>query len=257
MSVAVNDRFMLPRRVRTMEQMADLLQVEQTELTQLQRTIAALENQLFIPTSTFLIPRYERMFALPVSSEESPEVRRARVLAKLNTNGTTTVEAIKEMVKIVTGRDSDVVEYFDQYSFSVIISLLFTDTTVHLFELVDQIEEVKPAHLVFDMVGAFEPTGMTNENHLSFAQLEVLSRFSNARGAQVMRFDGTGRFDGVFLFNQAQTGIQFPDLAFATQFQNREALSGTVLIDSWYTFGGSVAFDGSRKFNAQLTEEEL
>lgn len=255
--MAINDRFMLPRRVRTMEQMADLLQVEQTELTQLQRTITALENQLFISTSTFLLPRHERMFALPVSPEDSPEVRRARVLAKLNTNGTTTVKAIKELVMIVTGRDSDVVERFDQYSFSVIIYLLFSDTTVHLFELVDQIEEIKPAHLVFDLVGTFEPTGLANENRLTFPQLEVLSRFSNARGAQVMRFDGAGRFDGVFLFNQAQTGIQFPNLTFTSQFQHGEALSGTVLIDSWYTFDGAVAFDGSRKFNAQLTEEAL
>ena len=44
----INDAFMLPKRVRTMEQMADLLQAEQTELTQMQRTIAALEQQLNI-----------------------------------------------------------------------------------------------------------------------------------------------------------------------------------------------------------------
>ena len=42
----INDAFMLPKRVRTMEQMADLLQTEQTELTQTQRTIAALEQRL-------------------------------------------------------------------------------------------------------------------------------------------------------------------------------------------------------------------
>ena len=42
----INDAFMLPKRVRTMEQMADLLQAEQTELTQMQRTIAALEQQI-------------------------------------------------------------------------------------------------------------------------------------------------------------------------------------------------------------------
>lgn len=255
--MAINDRFVLPRRVRTMEQMADLQQAEQTELTQLQRTITALENQLFISTSTFLLPRHERMFALPVNTAESLEARRARVLAKLNTRGTTTVKAIKEMVQIVTDRESDVVEYFDQYSFSIIIYLLFSDMTTDLRELVDQIEEIKPAHLVFDLVGAFEPTGLENKNHLSFHQIEVLSRFSNARGVPVIRFDGTARFDGSFLFNQAQTGIQFPDLAFSSHFKNKESLSGTVLIDSWYTFDGAVHFDGSRKFNAQLTEEEL
>lgn len=52
----INDTFMLPKQVRTMAQMADLLQAEQTELTQTQRTIAALEQQLNISTSTFLLP---------------------------------------------------------------------------------------------------------------------------------------------------------------------------------------------------------
>ena len=91
----INDAFMLPKRVRTMEQMADLLQTEQTELTQTQRTIAALEQQLNISTSTFLLPRHERLFELPVNTTESLEARRAKVLAKLNTRGTTTVEAIR------------------------------------------------------------------------------------------------------------------------------------------------------------------
>ena len=98
----INDAFMLPKRVRTMEQMADLLQAEQTELTQMQRTIAALEQQLNISTSTFLLPRHESLFELPVNTTESLEARRAKVLAKLNTRGTTTVEAIREMVSIVT-----------------------------------------------------------------------------------------------------------------------------------------------------------
>ncbi len=63
--MAINDRFMLPKRVRTMEQMADLLAAEQAELDQTQRTIAALENQLTISTSTHLLPRHERLLPCP------------------------------------------------------------------------------------------------------------------------------------------------------------------------------------------------
>ena len=35
------------------------------------------------------------------------------------------------------------------------------------------------------------------------------------------------------------------------------AITGTVTIDDWCAFDGTVAFDGSRKFNAQHTQEEL
>ena len=136
--MAINDRFMLPERVRTMEQMADLLAAEQTELDQTQRTITALENQLIISTSTHLLPRHERLFALPVDTTESLEVRRARVLAKLNTRGTTTVRAVQDMVEIVTGGEGGVIEHFGEYAFSVVV-------------------KIKPAHLIFDFHQVFQP----------------------------------------------------------------------------------------------------
>lgn len=152
--MAINDRFMLPKRVRTMEQMADLLAAEQAELDQTQRIIMALENQLTISISTHLLPRHERLFALPVNTAESLEVRRARVLAKLNTRGTTTVQAIRDMVKIITGREADVIEHFSDYAFSILIKLPPTEkiTTANMQELAQQVEAVKPAHLAFQIV---------------------------------------------------------------------------------------------------------
>ena len=111
--MAINDRFMLPKRVRTMKQMADLLAAEQAELDQTQHTITALENQLIVSTSTYLLSRHEKLFALPVNTTESLEERRARVLARLNTHGITTIQAIKNLVEIMTGTKPEVVEHFD------------------------------------------------------------------------------------------------------------------------------------------------
>ena len=118
--MAINDAFMLPKQVRTMAQMADLLQAEQTELTQTQRTIAAIENQLIISTSTFLLHRHERLFELPVNTTESLEARRAKVLAKLNTRGTTTVEAILDKVAelIKAGRAKEIADMRDETDLS-------------------------------------------------------------------------------------------------------------------------------------------
>lgn len=148
--MAINDRLMLPKRVRTMEQMADLLAAEQAELDQTQRTITALENQLTVSTSTHLLPRHERLFALPVNTTESLDVRRTKVLAKLNTRGTTTPQAIREMVEIVTGQEGSVIEHFDRYAFSVLIQMT-EDAVINVEELAQQIERIKPAHLLFDI----------------------------------------------------------------------------------------------------------
>ena len=257
--MAINDRFMLPKRVRTMEQMADLLAAEQAELDQTQRTIMALENQLTISTSTHLLPRHERLFALPVNTTESLEVRRVRVLAKLNARGTTTVQAIREMVELVTGREGDVIEYFEDYVFSVLVKLLSADsvTTANMQELVRQIEAVKPAHLLFDIIAAFRPIPLVHENRLTFHRLAMRFSCSNSRGTPVIRFDGSIHFDGSSQFDQAPDGISFRRAAFRTSFFNGEAITGTVTIDDWCAFDGTVAFDGSRKFNAQHTQEEL
>lgn len=253
----INDAFMLPKQVRTMAQMADLLQAEQTELTLTQRTIAAMENQLIISTSTFLLPRHERLFELPVNTAESLEARRAKVLAKLIARGTTTVEAIREIVRIVTGYEGAVEEHFSQYAFTVIVFPLFDSVFPDLPELIRQVDEIKPAHLIFDVVGAFQPTVLENKNKASLYRLKILSRFANTRGQRVVRFDGEADFDGSILFNQSFSGITLPAMAFRTAFPVQEEVSATVTMDNWYAFDGTAIFDGTRKFNAQIVQEEF
>lgn len=185
----LTDNFMLPRRVRTMEQMADLLQAEETELAQAQRVIDAMFNQLAVGTSTFLLPRHERIFGLPVNTEESMESRRARVMARLNTRGVTTVQTILEMVRLITGREGDVAEHFADYSFSVAVHLLFQDSTKDLRELIRQIDEVKPAHLLYDTTAAIQPVTLENKNRLLFVNQLIRLRLSNpGKGVALSRF---------------------------------------------------------------------
>lgn len=161
--MAINDAFMLPKWVRTMEPMGDLLAAEQAELDRTQRSIAAQEKQLTISTSTYLLPRHERLFALPVNTAESLEVRRARVLAKLNTRGTTTVPAICDLVKIFTGQRGVVEEHFGLYAFSVFIELPAGVSTACVQELIRQIEVIKPAHLLLQAMISFPalPSALT------------------------------------------------------------------------------------------------
>ena len=198
----LTDDFMLPRRVRTMEQMADLLQAEEAEINQAQRTIDAMAAQLAVCTSTFLLPRHERIFGLPVNTGESLEVRRARVLARLNTRGVTTVQAIRELVQIITGREGEVTEHFAGYAFSVTVRLLFPDATKDLGELIRQIDEIKPAHLIFDTIGAVQPVVLENRNRLLFVSQSLRLRVSNL-GEGAIYLDGRRSLDGSWLLDQA------------------------------------------------------
>lgn len=228
----INDAFMLPKRVRTMEQMADLLQTEQAELTQTSRTISALEQQLTISTSTFLLPRHEAIYDLPSNPSESAEVRRARLLGKLNTRGSTTVESIREMVQIVTGCKGDVIENPTDYSFEVIVYLQFPDATDKMAELLRQIEEIKPAHLFMYAEGAVQAVPFQNQNHLAFVHMNVRLRVNNF-GEGAIYLDGRRNLDGswvlIQLFSKGITLHQFRVSAKAPPHQYGQALSVEIM----------------------------
>lgn len=146
--MAINDLFMLPRRVRTMEQMADLLNTEQVELTQTSRTIKALENQLVISTSTFLLPRHERIFAIASNSQETLELRRARLIARLRGQGSVTPYQLRAVAaSFAPLAEISIVEHCSEYRFEVWFKQL--DFIPPIDAICTSMEELKPAHLSF------------------------------------------------------------------------------------------------------------
>lgn len=189
--MAVNDEFMLPKRVRRMKPMDDLLQAEQIELTQTQRVIAALESQLTISISTFLLPRHERLFALPTDTSESLEDRRNKVLAKLNTRSPTTVRAVQELVKIMTGFEVKVAEYYSLYTFELIFQNI--DRPIDYTALDDALEVMKPAHLLHRYAINIKPL----ESSLWFGGFfAAIVRFPVPEAESDMRFEETLRSGG-------------------------------------------------------------
>ena len=167
------------------------------------------------------------------------------------------MEAIREMVRIVTGCEGAVEEHFSQYAFTVIVYLLSESVFPNLPELIRQIDGIKPAHLIFDITGAFQPTSLKNRNEFSLYRLKMRSCFANTRGQHVVRFDGEADFDGSVMFNQFFSGITFRSMALRTAFPVQEEVSATVTMDNWYAFDGTAIFDGTRKFNAQIVQEEF
>ena len=219
--MSVNDIYTLPPKVRTMAEMADLLQAEQLELDLLSYTLAVIAKELNINSSEHLISRYEEQFDLPHSlSNITLSERRAKVIAKLNTRGSTTIMALRELVKIVTGCTSEIVEHFSDYSFSVIVHLLYPDATKDLQELILQIEEVKPAHLAFDTIAAIEPLRFNNHNELIIKRLAILLRHNNF-GVESVYLDGRKSLDGSWKLSQAYSkGISFHQFKMPLSCQN-------------------------------------
>lgn len=145
--MAVNDIYTLPLKVRSMQEMADLLNAEQQEIALIGETIKKIEKELHIYSSTSLLGRYEKQFGLSTNPMEDLEERRRRIIAKLNARQMTTVESIQELVQIITGGTAEIIERYQKYLIAIIIYLPVDDKNVFYKTLVKQIDEVKPAHL--------------------------------------------------------------------------------------------------------------
>lgn len=146
----INRKQLLPRFVMDMEQMQDLLSVEQRELDILAEQTELSQRQLFISTATSSLARYEMLFALPVDNALPEELRKSKIIAKLNARSPGTVDFIRNSVELITGLPAAVAENVAEYQFMVTVYLngqYMLDRTA----LDARLEEIKPAHLSFSV----------------------------------------------------------------------------------------------------------
>lgn len=106
----VNDRFMLPLRVRTMAQMEDLLQAEQLMLDRLQEAAVELE-----------------------------------ILGSINNNTTLTRERLEEIVELLSGCTCRV----DEYANELTIHIVLIAGSAEPLAIQDKLAPLIPAHLKY------------------------------------------------------------------------------------------------------------
>lgn len=88
---------------------------------------------------------WEKRVGITTNTSKSIEERRAKILAKLNTKGTTTVEVIKQICKSFVS-NVEIVQHNSEYYFEVNL-LSTTGFPYALDSLYDSVEIAKPAHL--------------------------------------------------------------------------------------------------------------
>ncbi|OVE64408.1 hypothetical protein CCS79_25265 [Clostridium diolis] len=108
--------------------------------------ISELFLQILPQTATeWGLKLWEKRVGITTNNAKSIEERRARVLAKLNSKGTTTVEVIKQICKSFVS-EAEIIQNNPEYYFQI---NLISDTgfPYALDSLYDSIEIAKPAHL--------------------------------------------------------------------------------------------------------------
>src|SRR5471030_344989 len=108
--------------------------------------ISDLFLQILPQTATeWGIKLWEKRIGITTNTSKSIEERRSRVLAKLNTRGTTTLEVIKQICKSFIS-EVEVVKHYPEYYFEINL-LSTTGFPYALDSLYDSVEIAKPAHL--------------------------------------------------------------------------------------------------------------
>lgn len=216
---------------------------------------ALIADQYVATADAATIAALEEFLGISQDASRTMNDRRQLVAALLSGDSHIGATEIKVMVAAFTEGAIEV--YFDHGDVAV-------EVTRELSERFNQSDcalvlySRLPAHLSLLFIDITKPILFVNEpDDLSFHRFKMSAAFSNARGSGVVVLDGSVLLDGSINLDQAYSGISMPYLTITTDIPHGEDLTGSIVIDSWWTLDGVTALDGSKLLNARYIKEEL
>lgn len=138
----------LPDFYQDIKEIKELQTVLGYEVGEVVYSTQDLLQQCFISTATWGLDRWEKVFGITTDKSKSYERRREILLAKLRGSGTTTKDMIKNVAIAFSGGEVNVIEYPREYRF-VVQFIGVKGIPPNMAGLINAINEVKPAHLVY------------------------------------------------------------------------------------------------------------
>lgn len=182
---------LLPRYYDESPEVDAIMHANAIELDATRSKARDLLEQLFVRTATWGLSEWERVLALPPAPRADLEFRRQRILAKLAGNAPATVEYLTELVNVyVPSRDTRIIEHNTNYSFEAEIPL---ESAIDTEQIRQAVEEVKPAHLAFNLTGVAREVIVMTGSAYSF---EVPYRICNTFRTEDAQGVGVGLYVG-------------------------------------------------------------
>lgn len=108
--------------------------------------------QLFPQTATWGLDLWEEALQIPTNKSLDLTVRRSRILTKMQTRWPVTKGRMEAIINnFVTSKNAYIKELFHKYMFTINIPL--TNKRIYYKELIETVNEVKPAHLSYTVEG--------------------------------------------------------------------------------------------------------
>ena len=138
----------LPAFIQSDKEIVGLLQTESAEHNTQRLQLKDILDQFFVKTATWSLPHYEQIYDVTPNPGDTYEQRRNRILLKIQSNQTSTIEYLVSLAKRYMSADSEVslVEDNEHYKFRIVNksgSILYSD------DLLNALDTYKPAHLQY------------------------------------------------------------------------------------------------------------
>lgn len=129
-----------------------LLEVIGRELDDMSKLSAEFQDQLVPQTATWSLPYWEDRYGIPSNPALSNEKRRENIIFKMQSRTPASPYYLERLVSKVTGVPTKVVENTGKNRFAVKCLGYVDNLTIQ--RAVDQINVVKPSHLIYEMNAA-------------------------------------------------------------------------------------------------------
>lgn len=215
------------------QEMDAIWRVQGGQLEQVRNAVESLIADQFIATSdAATITALEEFLGIAEDSSRTMSDRRQLLNALLSGNSHIGTPEIKEMVAAFTEGEIDV--HFDRGEVAVEVKRELAGR-FNRADCARVLYSRLPAHLSLLFIDIINPILFIHEpNILTFHRFKMATSVSNVRGKGA-----------------------FPRLIITTNVPHGEDLTGTIVIDSWYTLDGMTALDGSKLLNARYIKEDI
>jgi hypothetical protein len=164
----------LPKFISQDKEINTLLSVESKEHNRQRELLIDILKQFFVHSATWGLEYWEKVFAIYSKPNESYDLRRAKIYAKLQSKQISTVEFLTQLASKFFPSEADVKiqEVNSKNLFYLIANYTALDNDY--FALRDAIEIYKPAHLAMiiqhflDGVGGFRLGGMVQQANVIY-----------------------------------------------------------------------------------------
>ncbi|PIC81021.1 hypothetical protein CSV75_04375 [Sporosarcina sp. P18a] len=203
-----------------------------------------LLDQMFVSTATWGLDYWDRVFDLPPAPRMSTRKRRERIIAKLRGAAPATIKYLTNLVNsFVQNGDAHIEERARDYAFDAVIPIDGMNE-IDTSDIYAAIEEVKPAHLVFGVIGTIRNTITVTGHAYDFPVVYpicntfhtadipgILADVATSVRAQSYAFDANYPICGTFVTSSVISQNEHINVILAAEYRTNDILykrAGTI-----------------------------